>query len=141
MSNKRIAFKDIKKGTVLRFLSYLFHTKRLKPSTIAHYRSALSQPLLAYFNIDLRCNIVHCMLRAMRIQRPHYPLPRPAWKLSRVLSFLESSTSTSETSSLRKTAFLLLLATGWRISDVGAAKPKQVQDQASFLVAMCWDLP
>ena len=41
------------------------------------------------------------------------------WNLSKVLSFLESSTSTSETSSLRKTTFLLL-ATGWRISEVHA---------------------
>ena len=28
--NKGLAFKDIKKGVVLRFLSHLFHTKRLK---------------------------------------------------------------------------------------------------------------
>ena len=48
--NKGIAFNDIVKSVVLSFLSHLFHVKRLKPSTISHYRSALSRPLLEYFN-------------------------------------------------------------------------------------------
>ena len=39
--NKDLGFKSIKKGKVLRFLSHLFHTKRLKPSRISHYRSTL----------------------------------------------------------------------------------------------------
>ena len=55
----------------------------------------------------------------MRIRRPHEPSPKPQWSLNKVLSLLETSHTSSETSSLRKTAFLLL-ATGWRISEIHA---------------------
>ena len=120
VSGKGIEFEDIKIDIVLRFFSYLFYTKGLKPSTVAHYRSALSQPLLDYFNIDLKVKAVNAMLRAMRIQRPHEPTPRPAWKLSKALTHLESLNTDSLANSLRKTAFLLLLATGWRISEIHA---------------------
>ena len=58
------------------------------------------------------------MLRAMKIQRPHEPTPRPAWKLSKVLTHLDTLNTDSEANSLRKTAFLLLLATGWRINEI-----------------------
>ena len=122
---KGVAFDDINPAIVLRFLSFLFYTKGLKPSTVCHYRSALTRPLLAYFNIDLRVPEVNAMLRAMKIQRPNEPSPRPAWKLSKVLSYLESLDTSSETNSLRKTAFLLLLATGWRISEIHACVRNQ----------------
>ena len=102
------------------FLSHLFHVKKLKPSTVSHYRSALSRPLKEYFNIDLTCNTVHSLLRGMKIRRPHEPSPKPQWNLGRVLSLLESQASSSETHSLRRTVFLLLLATGWRISEIHA---------------------
>jgi len=61
----------------------------------------------------------------MRIRRPHEPSPKPQWSLSKVLSHLESSTISTETSSLRKTAFLLLLATGWRISEIHTCVRKE----------------
>ena len=60
------------------------------------------------------------MIRSMRLQRPHEPPPRPAWSLSKVLEYLESLDTASTTNSLRKTSFLLLLATGWRISELHA---------------------
>ena len=40
--SKGLNFEDIDKGLVASFLSHLFHVKKLKPSTISHYRSALS---------------------------------------------------------------------------------------------------
>ena len=120
IKEKGVDFEDIKPDIVLRFFSFLFYTKGLKPSTVCHYRSALARPLLEYFNINLRVPQVNSMLRAMKIQRPNEPSPRPAWKLSKVLSYLQSLNTSSETNSLRKTAFLLLLATGWRISEIHA---------------------
>ena len=120
IKDKGVAFENIKIDIVLRFFSFLFYTKGLKPSTVCHYRSALARPLLEYFNIDLRLPEVNSMIRAMKIQRPIEPSPRPAWKLSKVLSYLESLNISSEMHSLRKTAFLLLLATGWRISEIHA---------------------
>ena len=56
----------------------------------------------------------------MRIRRPNEPSPKPQWNLGKVLSLLESQASVTETHSLRRTVFLLLLATGWRISEIHA---------------------
>ena len=53
---KDIDKEDINKGTVISFLSHLFHVKKPKPSTISHYRSAHSRPLLEYFKEDLNCS-------------------------------------------------------------------------------------
>ena len=105
---------------MINFLSYLFHKRRIKPSTISHYRSALSRPLLDYFGYDLDCHRIQLLLRGMRIRRPHEPSPKPQWSLNKVLSLLETSYTSTETSFLRKKAFLLLLATGWRISEIHA---------------------
>ena len=120
IQEKGVPFDCVKVDIVLGFLSYLFHTRGLKPSTIGHYRSALSKPLLQYLNIDLRKEEVCSMIRAMKLQRPHEPPPRPAWSLSKVLVYLDSLDTASATNSLRKTSFLLLLATGWRISELHA---------------------
>ena len=120
LKQKGIPFNCIIIDVVMQFFSYLFYSKGLKPSTISHYRSALSPPLMIYFNIDLRVKAVRDQLRAMRLQRPNEPSSRPAWSLSKVLTYLESIDTTSIIQSLRKTAFLLLLATGWRISELHA---------------------
>ena len=88
--------------------------------TVSHYRSALSRPLKEYFNIDLTCNLVSSLLKGMKVKRPPQPAPKPQWNLGKVLALLESSSTSSEINSLRKTAFLLLLATGWRISELHA---------------------
>ena len=120
VQSKNIEFKDINKSVVLNFLSHLFHVKKLKPSTISHYRSALSRPLLEYFKEDLNCSTIQLLIRGMRIRRPNEPSPKPQWSLNKVLTLLEGIVNPSETISLRKTAFLILLATGWRISEAHA---------------------
>ena len=56
----------------------------------------------------------------MRIRRPPEPSLKAQWSLHKVLTLLENIVNLTETISLRKTAFLLLLATGWRISEVHA---------------------
>ena len=118
--SKNIDFEDINKSIVINFLSHLFHVKKLKPSTISHYRSALSRPLLEYFKEDLNCSTIQLLIRGMRIRRPNEPSPKPQWSLNKVLTLLEGIVNPSETISLRKTAFLILLATGWRISEAHA---------------------
>ena len=120
IAEKDISFDQVTIDAVLRFFTYLFYKRGLKPSTISHYRSALAQPLLAYFNINLNVPAVHSMLRAMRLQRPPEPHTRPAWSLNLVLEYLNNLDTSSVTNALRKSAFLLLLATGWRISEVHA---------------------
>ena len=106
---------------VINFLTHLFYEKSLKPSTISHYRSALALPLLLHCGIDLKVPEVNQLLRAMNLQRPRATVVSPGWKLSTVLDFLERDNQPpSEIMKMRKAAFLLLLATGWRISELHA---------------------
>ena len=116
-----IPFHDITTGTVLQFLASLFYDKHLKPGTITHYRTALSVPLKTYFNIDLKVPAITDLIRARWIQRPNKPVSAPAWSLNKVLEFLDDLPSDINKIMLfRKTAFLLLLATGWRVSELHA---------------------
>ena len=121
LSRKNIPFNEITIGKVLQFLYFLFHEKHLKPGTIAHYRTALTVPLKTYFNIDLKVPAVADLIRAMWLQRPNIPVSAPAWSLNKVLEFLDDlPTRIDEVMLFRKTAFLLLLATGWRVSELHA---------------------
>ena len=57
----------------------------------------------------------------MNLQRTRATVVAPGWKLSTVLDFLERDHQPpSEIMKMRKAAFLLLLATGWRISELHA---------------------
>ena len=106
---------------VLNFLTMLFDKRDLLAITIAHYRSALSVPLREVLNIDILSPAVSSMIKAMSIVRPSRPLSAPSWNLQKVLDFTEGmSNSLSLMDRLAKAAFLLLLATGWRISELHA---------------------
>ena len=106
---------------VLNFLTMLFDKRDLLAITIAHYRSALSVPLREVLNIDILSPAVSSMIKAMSIIRPSRPLSAPSWNLQKVLDFTEGmSNSLSLMDRLAKAAFLLLLATGWRISELHA---------------------
>ena len=116
-----IPFDKVTVSSVLRFFTYLFYEKHFKPGTVAHYRTALTVPLKEHFNIDLKIPAVADLLRAMWLQRPNIPTSAPAWSLNKVLSFIETlSIPLDETMLFRKTAFLLLLSTGWRVSELHA---------------------
>ena len=106
---------------VLDFLTHLFYDKKLQPNTIAHYRSALTVPLRLQYNVDLNDPAVATLLKAMSLQRPRVPVAAPAWCLNKVLSYIDSLPKRLKMESLlQKSAFLLLLATGWRISELHA---------------------
>ena len=118
---RKIPFKNISVTKVIQFLCFLFYERNLSPSTVSLYRTALVVPLLVYFNIDLKVPALRDLLRAMCLQRPKTPSSAPAWSLNKVLKFLEDLPSNiPQEMLLRKTAFLLLLATGWRISELHA---------------------
>ena len=108
-------------ASVLQFFTYLFYEKHLKPGTVAHYRSALMVPLKMHFQIDLNSRAIADLVRSMFIQRPNKPVTAPSWSLNKVLEFLDNQQSLNDrVMLLRKSAFLLLLATGWRISELHA---------------------
>ena len=121
LKKRDISFESVTISSVLRFFTFLFYEKHLKPNTVAHYRTALKVPLKERFNIDLNVPAVADLLRAMWLQRPNVPNPAPAWSLNKVLKFIEELTEPlEETMLFRKTAFLLLLSTGWRVSELHA---------------------
>ena len=106
---------------VINFLTDLFYEKSLKPSTISHYRSVLALPLLLHWGIDLKVQEVNRLLGAMNLQRTRATVVAPGWKLSTVQDFLERDHQPpSEIMKMRKAAFLLLVATGWRIGELHA---------------------
>ena len=106
---------------VLSFLTYLFKDRKLKPRTISCYRSAIAEPLLHGFNINLNTNEVYNLLRAMKLRRPASPPSQPTWSLLKVLNFIENlKDPMSDLWSLRKTAFLLAFSTCYRISELHA---------------------
>ena len=57
----------------------------------------------------------------MLVQRPNAPAAAPSWSLNRVLAYLDDMTGYLPIEKvLQKAAFLILLATGWRISELHA---------------------
>ena len=121
LTERNINPVDLNLATVLEFLSYLFRVKNLRPGTVSHYRSALSVPLLLQYNIDLHDNAVSTLIKAMYIERPNLPASAPSWNLNKVLSMLDSMENNLPIDILQqKTAFLLLLSTGWRVSELHA---------------------
>ena len=121
LNKNNIPLEQITVSSVLQFFTFLFHHKHFKPGTIAHYKTALTVPLKEYFNIDLKDAAFSELLRAMWLQRPNQPNTAPAWSLNKVLKFIDQlKQPMGEKLLLRKTAFLLLLATGWRVSELHA---------------------
>ena len=105
----------------VKLLTLLFTEKGLIASTVAHYRTALSIPLRTVLNIDLLDPAVSAMLRAMSLRRPSRPLTAPSWNLQTVLDYLEGlPTHISFDDTLARAAFLVLLCTGWHISELQA---------------------
>ncbi|CAL4069054.1 unnamed protein product, partial [Meganyctiphanes norvegica] len=121
LSDKQIPPDELSFANVFQFFTYLFYERNLKPSTVAHYRSALTVPLMLHYNIDLKVPAVTDLLRAMSLKRPNAPASTPGWSLNKVLTLLDNlSEPIPEQLLLWKTAFLLLMATGWRISELHA---------------------
>ena len=118
---KKISPSEVSICHVLNFFSFLFYEKKLKASTVSHYRTAISVPLLLQYKVDLQVPEVSFLLKSMSIERPNIPISTPAWSLNKVLIHLDNLPEPlSNIMLLRKTAFLLLLATGWRISELHA---------------------
>lgn len=106
---------------IVKFFHMLFQSKGLLASTVAHYRSALSVPLRNVFNIDVLDPAISSMLKAMAIVRPSRPLSAPSWNLQKVLDYAEGlPENASFNEVMAKAAFLLSLATGWRVSELQA---------------------
>ena len=103
----------------VKFLTLLFTEKGLLASTVAYYHAALSVPLRTVLDIDILDPAVSVMLRATSLRRPSHPLAAPSWNLQRVLDYLEGLPAhIAYDDALARAAFLVLLCTGWHISEL-----------------------
>ena len=115
--------RSIDNETILSFFSFLFEEKKLMSATISAYRSALAKPLRLIFEIDMSQHPFVEYIRALFNIRPSLPSLNISWSLDKVLSLAMSrrfQDSPSMEDLHMRTLFLLALATGNRVSELGA---------------------
>ena len=108
---------SISENFVLQYLIYLHRVKRLKPNTIISYKASLSLVVDLRFVIDMRSHAFEMLIRSFKLRDPAV-LPKPIqWSLGKVLDYISDLPLPLSFLNLsRKTAFLLALASGNRIS-------------------------
>ena len=108
------------------FLVYLFEIKRLVPSTIKGYRSAIGRTISLLGGPDFGQNeYISLLVRSFSLERPKQNKLVPQWNLGLVLAALNSPPfEPAEKVDLRflyyKCCFLLALASGRRRSEIHA---------------------
>ena len=120
------------------FLIYLFQAKKLAASTIEGYRSAIAGALRHNTQEDLgKDKDLTALIQSFYRERPKPTKTHPPWDLSIVLwTLTEPPFEPIDSISLKmltwKTAFLLLLASGARRSEVHALSFKSVRHEESW---------
>ena len=120
---KGVTRKKFNAVWVYRFLyDHLFLERELKATTVEKYKTALAVPLQEAFGIDISTRDAGNLIRAMKQRRPDQLCEDPQWDLNKVLKYIDEDMpdNLSDKDLLRKTAFLLLLASGMRISELHA---------------------
>ena len=123
--------------SVADFLLYLFEDKKLQPSTIDGYRSAIADKLgNAKVNISKDDNLTH-LLESFHRDRPKGRRGIPSWNLSLVLHQLTKAPfEPLREASLKhltfKTTFLLALGSGKRRSEIHAWQHKNIRHQTDW---------
>ena len=123
--------------SVADFLMYLFEDKKLQPSTIDGYRSAIADKLGdTIVNISKDDNLTR-LLESFHRDRPKGRRGIPSWNLSLVLHQLTKAPFESlKEASLKhlafKTVFLLALGSGKRRSEIHAWQHKNIRHQSDW---------
>ena len=123
--------------SVADFLMYLFEDRKLQPSTIDGYRSAIADKLgNSSLNISKDENLT-CLLDSFHRVRPKGRRGIPSWNLSLVLHQLTKAPfEPIKEASLKhltfKTVFLLALGSGKRRSEIHAWQNKNIRHQSDW---------
>ncbi len=105
------------------FFGYLFHEKGLANSTIASFKSALSDPIRLSFDIDLQDRLFHLQRSSFFLTRPPTTPSFPLWSAHRVVAYILSPSFTATpVNSLRSTLFLLAMASGMRAKELASIR-------------------
>ena len=133
----QVDFRSPPVKSVADFLMYLFETKKLQPSTIDGYRSAIADKLGdTTVNISKDGNLTR-LLDSFHRDRPKGRRGVPSWNLSLVLHQLTKAPfEPLREASLKhvtfKTVFLLALGSGKRRSEIHAWQHKNIRHQSDW---------
>ena len=132
--------------SVADFLMYLFEDRKLQPSTIDGYRSAIADKLGNLpFNISKDGNLTH-LLDSFHRDRPKGRRGIPSWNLSLVLHQLTKAPfEPLKQASLKqltfKTVFLLALGSGKHRSEIHAWQNKNIRHQSDWSKVSLYQSP
>ena len=144
-SNK-VDFRAPPVSSVADFLMYLFQDRKLQPSTIDGYRSAIADKLgNSSLNISKDENLT-LLLDSFHRDRPKGRRGIPSWNLSLVLHQLTKPPfEPLKEASLKhltfKTVFLLALGSGKRRSEIHAWQNKNIRHQSDWLKVSLYPSP
>ena len=133
----QVDFRSPPVTSVENFLLYLFEDKKLQPSTIDGYRSAIADKLgNATVNISKDDNLTR-LLESFHRDRPKGRRGIPSWNLSLVLHQLTKAPfEPLREASLKhltfKTVFLLALGSGKRRSEIHAWQHRNIRHQSDW---------
>ena len=133
----QVDFRSPPVKSVADFLMYLFEDKKLQPSTIDGYRSAIADKLgNTTVNISKDDNLTR-LLESFHRDRPRGRRGIPSWNLSLVLHQLTRAPfEPLREASLKhltfKTVFLLVLGSGKRKSEIHAWQHKNIRHQSNW---------
>ena len=112
----------LSKRFMVEYFMSLFDSQGFQVSTIRSHRSALFRPLKLGFKVNLHKDVFTHLFEALALERPA-PEKRPvSWSLDVVLQNLNKRIVLKDFFLLQKTVFLLAIAMGARISEVGALR-------------------
>ena len=133
----QVDFRALPVKSVADFLMYLFEERKLQPSTIDGYRSAIADKLgSSTLNISKNENLTR-ILDSFHRDRPKGRRGIPSWNLSLVLHQLtkvpfEPIKEASLKHLTFKTVFLLALSAGKRRSEIHAWQCKNIRHQSDW---------
>ena len=133
----QVDFRSPPVKSVADFLMYLFEDKKLQPSTIDGYRSAIADKLgNTTVNVSKDDNLTR-LLESFHRDRPRGRKGIPSWNLSLVLHQLTRGPfKPLREASLKhltfKTVFLLALGSGKRRSEIHAWQHKNIRHQSDW---------
>ena len=108
------------------FLIFLFEEKKLSPTSVKGYRSAISFTLKHFSSVDFSSDpVLADIIRSMELEKPIVSWVVPYWDFSLVLDCLKESpfepmSSCSFKCLSQKAVFLIALASGRRRSEINA---------------------
>ena len=136
-NTNQVDFRSPPAKSVADFLLYLFEDRKLQPSTIDGYRSAIADKLgNDLINISTDDNLTR-LLDSFQRDRPKGRRGIPSWNLSLVLHQLTKAPfEPLREASLKhltlKTVFLLALASGKRRTEIHAWQHKNIRHQSDW---------